>query len=41
MKMRGNTKSKTIEEIPLEELESQIRVEGMFIIYCSHIICID
>ena len=36
MKMRENTKLKTIEEIPLEELESQVRVEGEFIIYCSN-----
>ena len=35
MKMRGNTKSKTIEEIPLEELESQVRVEGM-----PHTVCV-
>ena len=36
MKMREKTKLKTIEEIPLEELEGQVRVEGEFIIYCSN-----
>ena len=36
MKMREKTKLKTIEEMPLEELESQVRDEGQFIIYCSH-----
>ena len=47
MKMREKTKLKTIEEIPLEELESQVGVEGEFIIYCNHsyniqqIICIS
>ena len=39
MKMREKTKLKTIEEIPLEELESQIRVESEFIIYYLHTIC--
>ena len=28
MKMKEKTKLKTVEEIPLEELESQILVEG-------------
>ena len=32
MKMKEKTKLKTIEEIPLEELESQIGVAGWFII---------
>ena len=47
MKMREKPNLKTIEEIPLEELESQVGVEGEFIIYCSHsyniqqIICIS
>ena len=36
MKMREKQKFKTIEEIPLEELEIQARVEGQFIIYCSN-----
>ena len=36
MKMREKTKLKTIEEIPLEELESQVWVESEFIIYCNH-----
>ena len=36
MKMREKTKLKTIEEIPLEELKSQVRDEGQLIIYCSH-----
>ena len=46
MKMREKQKFKTIEEIPLEELESQVLVEGQFIIdwshstnYIDHIIC--
>ena len=34
--MKGKTKLKTIEEIPLEEVESQVRVESEFIIYCMH-----
>ena len=34
MKMREKTKLKTIEEIPFEELASQVLVEGEFI-YCS------
>ena len=36
MKMREKPKYKTLEEIPLEEIESQIREEGQFIIDCSH-----
>ena len=32
MKMKEKTKLKTIEEIPLEELESQISVEDWFVI---------
>ena len=36
MKLREKTKLKTIEEIPLEELEGQVRDEGQFIIYCSN-----
>ena len=39
MKMREKTKLKTIEEIPLEELESQVLVEGQFIIDWSHFEC--
>ena len=39
MKMKEKTKLKTIEEIPLEELESQIRVESEFIFYYLHMIC--
>ena len=35
MKMREKTKLKTIEEIPLEELESQLRDKGQFVIDCS------
>ena len=34
MKMKGYSKLKTIEEISLEELEGQIRVESEFIIFC-------
>ena len=39
MKMREKTKLKTIEDIPLEELESQVGVEGEFLIDCSHFEC--
>ena len=39
MKMREKQKFKTIAEIPLEELEGQVRVEGEFIIYGSHSLC--
>ena len=37
--MKEKTKLKTTEEIPLEELESQIQVESEFIISCLHMIC--
>ena len=47
MKMREKTKLKTIEEIPLEELESQNLVEGELLMavifnaanYMHHIVC--
>ena len=39
MKMKEKTKLKTTEEVPLEELESQIQVESEFIISCLHMIC--
>ena len=39
MKLREKTKLETIAEIPLEELEGQVRVEGEFIIYGSHSLC--
>ena len=38
MKMKEKPKLKTIEEIPLEELESQIQVEGWFVIICTSIL---
>ena len=34
MKMKGKSKLKTIEEIPLEELENQVQVESELIICC-------
>ena len=36
LKMKMREKMKTIEELPLEKQESQVRVEGECIIYCSH-----
>ena len=36
--MKGKLKLKTIEEIPLEELESQVRVESEFIRYRMYMI---
>ena len=38
MKMTEKTKLKTIEEMPLEELESQIRDEGQFIMVTSMLV---
>ena len=38
MKMKGKSKLKTIEEIPLEELESQVQVESKFISFV-HRLC--
>ena len=38
-KMKEKTKLKTIEEMSLEELDSQIQVEGEFIVYNRHTIC--
>ena len=39
MKIREKTKLKTIEEMSLEELDSQIQVEGEFIVYNRHMVC--
>ena len=34
--MKGKLKLKTIEEIPFEELESQVLIESEFIIFAWH-----
>ena len=39
MKMREKTKLKTIEEIPLEELESHVRDDGELSFDFGHLMC--